>query len=244
MKKSLLIVSFISLFLLGGCNGSNLTGNNVSKDYPLEPYTELSVSSAFDVYVSKEARQMTISTDEAIMPYVIVETEGDRLIIRLKPLCVNFNGDMKVTIPFNPDLQKVDLSGASEFHSDIPMNARKMELELSGASDFYGSVFAEELDLEISGASSAYLEGQVGTLKIDLSGAGHIKEIVKGDRYALSCDNCTGSLSGASDAYIHCDGTLRLKLSGASDLYYTGNGDASGCTATGASEIVHETLVP
>jgi len=242
MKKSLLIVSFISLFLLGGCNGSNLTGNNVSKDYPLEPYTELSVSSAFDVYVSKEARQMTISTDEAIMPYVIVETEGDRLIIRLKPLRMNFGADMKVTIPYNLDLQKIILSGAADFHTDIPMNAKKMELELSGAADFYGSVFAEELDMDLSGASNTYLEGQVGTLKIDLSGAGHIQKIVNGNRYALSCDSCTGSLSGASDAYIHCDGTIRVKLSGASDLFYTGSGDASGCTATGTSEIVHEIL--
>ena len=101
---------------------------------------------------------------------------------------------------------------------------------------------ADELDLELSGASDATLEGQVVTLEINLTGASNIIEQVVGKRYALICDRCEGGMSGASNAYIHCDGSIKVSLSGGSELHYTGNASTSGSDCTGGSNIVHDVL--
>ena len=154
---------------------------------------------------------------------------------------------------------EVELSGASDFYCDI--DADEVDIDLSGASDFFGDILADEiemdltgaskikgyvetldLDLEMSGASEATFEGQVDMLKIDLSGASDIKKTINGNRYGFACDQCEGSLSGASNVYIHCDGTIKVNLSGGSELHYTGNAATSGCTSSGGSNVCHDLL--
>ena len=115
-------------------------------------------------------------------------------------------------------------------------------MDLSGSSSVKGNVTASELELDMSGASDAMLTGQVSTLKLGLSGASSLKRSIDGSHYAFVCDNCEGSMSGSSDAYIHCDGSITVSLSGASDLYYTGSAVTRGSSTSGSSNIVHDEL--
>lgn len=264
MKKCFAVLSVLVLFAFCGCNKITLSGNNITKEFSIEgSYTELSVENAFDVTVSDAVSQITITTDENVMPKVVVEKDGDKLKIHLKPLSINLGTDLelKVVLPYNADLTEVALSGASEFRSEYGLEGEKVEVDLSGASDFYcdinadeidmnlsgaskieGGVSATELDLDLAGASDATLTGQVATLKVDLSGASNIKKTVVDNRYGLVCDRCEGSLSGASNAYIHCDGTIKVGLSGASDLHFTGTAFTGDSSTSGASDIIHDEL--
>ena len=271
------------LFAFSGCNKFMLSGNNITNEFSINgSYTELVVEDAFDVTVSDAVDRITITTDENVMPKVLVEKDGDKLKIHLKPMSINLGTDLelKVVLPYNTDLKKVDLSGASEFHSEYGLEGETVEVDLSGASDFYCSIDADEvdidlsgasnfygdilaneidmdlsgssdikgtvdaldLDLELSGASKASLEGQVSTLEINLSGASDIVKNVVGSRYGLVCDYCEGTMSGASNAYIHCDGSIKVSLSGASDLHFTGNAFTADSNLTGGSNIFHDVL--
>jgi hypothetical protein len=279
MKKHLIILSTLVLFAFSGCQ--KFAGDPITKDFSfLGVYNALEVEDAFNVTVSEEATQVTITAGENIMPNVVVETVDSTLKIYLKGWHTNLGKDMTVILPYNFDLRSVDLSGASEFHSEYGLEGNKIEVELSGASDFYcdidadevdidlsgasnfiGEVFADEiemdltgssnikgyvealdLDLELSGASDATLEGQVDRLMINLSGASNIKKTINGNKYGFTCDQCEGTMIGASNAYIHCDGTIKVNLSGASDLYYTGNAVTTGSTTSGGSCIYHDVL--
>ena len=146
----------------------------------------------------------------------------------------NFHGNIEA------DEAKVNLSGSSDFVGDLIAN--KIEAELSGSSNIKGNVSATDLDLDMTGASDATLEGRVATLKIDLSGASNIIRRVVGNQYALSCDRCEGLMSGSSDAYIHCDGIIKVDLSGASDLHFTGAAFTGDSTVSGGSNIIHDVL--
>ena len=115
-------------------------------------------------------------------------------------------------------------------------------MDLSGASKIEGQISATDLDLELSGASEATLEGEVDNLEVILSGASDIIKKVVGSRYALVCDRCEGEISGASDAYIHCDGSIKVSLSGGSELHYTGNAATTGSECSGGSVISHDVL--
>ena len=295
MKKYLFVLSALVLFAFSSCQ--KFAGDPISKDFTVDgSYTALEVQDAFEVTVSDAATQVTVTAGEKVMPKVIVEIVGNTLKIRIKPMATLYGGELKAVIPYNADLTSVDLSGASEFHSEYGLEGQKFEVELSGASEFYsdvdadeikidlsgasnfhgdavadkvevhlsgssdffgdvladeidmellgsstieGNVSADELDLDMSGASDATLVGHVTQLKINLTGSSKITKKVVGNRYALACDNCEGTMSGASVAYIHCDGRICVDLSGASDLHYTGDGISSGCSTTsGGSSII------
>ncbi len=279
MKKHLIILSTLVLFAF--CSCSKFAGEPITKDFSISgAYNALEVEDAFDVTVSDLATQVTITAGEKVMPNVVVETVDSTLKIYLKGWHTNLGKDMTVILPYNAALASVDLSGASEFHSEYGLEGQKVEVELSGASDFYcdidaddvdidlsgasdfignvwadeiemalsgssnikGNVSADDLDVELSGPSDATLEGEVGTLKIDLSGGSNIMKKVVGSRYALVCDQCEGEMSGGSDAYIHCDGSIKVNLSGGSELHYTGNAATSGCTSSGGSNVCHDVL--
>ena len=259
MKKYLFVLSALVLFAFNSCQ--KFAGDPISKDFSIVgSYTELEVSNAFDVTVSDAVDVITVTVGENVMPMVVVEKVGDKLKIYCKPLTFS-PGEMKVTIPYNADLTSVDLSGASEFHSVYGLFGQKVEVELSGASDFYcsieadevdmnlsgasylrGNIDATELDLDMSGASNVNLMGFVTTLDIDLSGASSIEKTINGSSYGFECDVCKGEMSGGSDAYIHCNSIIKVNLSGASDLHYTGNADTTGSITTGGSEIIHDVL--
>lgn len=279
MKKYLFVLS--TLVLIAFCSCQKFAGDPITQDFSIEGvYTELEVEDAFEVTVSEAATQITVTAGEKIMPKVVVEIVDNTLKIHLKPLANNYGSDMKVILPYNADLTSVDLSGASEFHSEYGLEGEKVKVELSGASDFYcdvdadevkidmsgasgfygdiladeiemdlsgssdikGAVDALDLDLEMSGASDATFEGQVIDLKIDLTGASKIIKKVVRNRYALVCDKCEGSMSGSSDAYIHCDGTIKVNLSGGSELHFTGDAFTADSTTSGGSKISHDVL--
>ena len=279
MRKLLFIISTLVLFALGSCQ--KFAGDPVTQDFNVDgSYTELQVENGFDVTVSDVATAITITAGENVMPNVVVEKVGNQLRIRLKPMASSYGSEMKVILPHNAELADVDLSGASEFHSEFGLDGEKvdvelsgastfdcnisadeLEIDLSGASDFYGAIYADkidmdlsgaskingvvsatDLDLELSGASDATLEGEVNKLELNLSGASNIIEKVVGSRYALVCDRCEGSMSGGSNAYIHCDGSIKVSLSGGSELHYTGNAATTGSNCSGGSELSHDVL--
>lgn len=174
---------------------------------------------------------------------------------------VDLSGASEFRSEYGLEGQKVDveLSGASNFYCDIDADevdisisgasnsfgdiwADQIDMDLSGGSNINGNVAANDLDLELSGASNAKLLGQVGMLKVDLTGASNIVKQIVENRYGLVCDQCEGSITGASNAYIHCDGNIRVSLSGASDLHYTGDANTTGSTTSGASNIIKDTL--
>lgn len=277
MRKYLFIISTLVLFACGSCQ--KYAGDPVTQDFNIEgSYTELQVESGFVVTISDVATAISVTAGENVMPKVLVEKVGNKLRIHLKPMTNTYGSEMKVTLPYNADLTSVDLSGASEFHSehglsgekvdvemsgastfDCNISADELEIDMSGASDLFGGIDADEidmdlsgaskvegqvtateLDLEMSGGSDAILEGEVVKLELNLSGASSIIKKVVGSRYALVCDQCEGEMSGASDAYIHCDGSIKVNVSGGSELHYTGNAATTGCSCSGGSAISHD----
>lgn len=260
MKNVLIILSAFVLTLLCSCSKSD--GDPITKEFSINnTYTELNVSHAFEVTVSDAVSQVTVTAGDRIMPKVIVEEKNGKLTIRLKGWTVA-NGELKALIPNNPNLKDVDLSGASEFHSQHPIVAQEVYIDLSGSSNFYcdieaptvdmdlsgastikgGIVATSKLDLELSGSSDATLTGTVGTLDMELSGSSDLKEIVVDNHYGLVCNQCKCSISGSSSAYFHCDNSITGSVSGSSSLHYTGNASTSGCSISGSSNVVHDVL--
>ena len=209
--------------VLFGCN--KFTGESVTETFDIEnTYKELHIFNAINVVISNTAEEVTVIAGENLMPNVIIEEKGDILSIRLKDGTYFFNSVVKIELPVNPDLTVLSLSDASEFE---------------------GEINAENLTINLADASNAQLKGHIEKLTLNLTDASSIKKNIINDRYGLSCDECEVSMEDASDAYIHCNGRIKInKLSDASDLHYTGNAtitSAPGATSD-ASDIKKDIL--
>lgn len=222
MKYRIITLTFILSVLLG-CD-------KITRDYAIKfvdienTYKELHVSDAINVVISDTAEEVKVRAGKNLLPNVIIEEKGDILDIRLKDGTYFFNTAINIEVPVNPSLTKLDLSDAS---------------------DIRGEINAEDLIINLSDASDAILIGHVGKLTLNIEDASSIKKIIIHKRYGLSCDECEVSIEDASDAYIHCDGTIRIvELSGASDLHYTGNAEIilTGGTLSSSSDIKHDVL--
>ena len=170
MRKHLFILSTLVLFAFCSCN--KFAGDPVTQNFNIEgSYTELQVENAFEVTVSDAVNQITVTAGENVMPNVIVEKIGNKLRIHLKALTNAYGSDLKVVIPYNADLTCVDLSGASEFHSEYGLDGERIEVELSGASEFYCDLYANEVEVDLSGASEFFGDIDADDIDVDLSGA-------------------------------------------------------------------------
>ena len=132
MKKHIFILYTLVLFAF--CSCSKDPGETITKTISIDgSYNKLQVENAFDVTVSDTASLLYITTGENVMSKVVVELDDNELKIYLKPFTGYFDTDMKVVIPYNADLTHIELSGASEFHSEFGLKGKKIEVELSGA---------------------------------------------------------------------------------------------------------------
>lgn len=265
MNKHFAILAVLISSVLFGCNVDVVVdpGTPIDKEFLIAGgYDALDVSNSFDVFVDANATAVTVTAGENIMSRVIVEQVGGELKIYCKPQVVSVNGGfLKAVIPYSSALKNVTISGASGVDTPYPVvdnnvtikasgasrfqgniSANEIEIDLSGASRITGSITADDLELELSGASVADIKGQADNLKLSFSGASLNKENAVLQHYGLECTRCTGSISGASKAYIHCLNDIDVSLSGASALHYTGDAVTSDCSTSGASNIVHDRL--
>ncbi len=73
------------------------------------------------------------------------------------------------------------------------------------------------LEIQVNGGSDINLTGSAGTLRLKASGGSDFKG------KSLKVQDAEIDVNGASDARIFVVGELRVKASGASDVYYKGN---------------------
>lgn len=238
MKKSLaltLIAFFITIAFFG-CDLNKIIGSGVivtvEKDFT--DFSRLDISYAFECDITRSDSYSTVlRVDDNIVEYLNVIKEGDTLKIYLDPNYTYEDVTLEADITM-PDLEAVDLSGASEAVVTGFDFEHIFEVELSGASSVTGSMNLGMVKFDLSGASEITLEGYGGDLDIDASGASIL------NLADLISDNANVTLSGASEATINITGTLNYYLSGASMLYYYGNpniGDNELSDASAAEDL-------
>jgi hypothetical protein len=255
MKRLLagLAVLLVLPLLFVGC--SKNYGPVTSKNYEFTDFTRVEISSAFEVeIIQSNAWSITIEAQEQLFENLNVVKTGDTLEINLKWAWGDWvsswgfkRAKARITMP---DLTGLNLSGASKgsitgfksaHDADIlvsgastlkmDIEAAGTELVVSGASRIDGSVKATNLRMEISGASRVTLSGSADDLIVEASGASTVA--LEG----LPAQDIDIELSGASRGTVSPGNTMKVNLSGASNLTYMGNPELEAIEISGASTI-------
>jgi hypothetical protein len=233
MRRTLLIL-IAGLLMLGAQAQKTVIHDANAELRPVKGYHGIEVSSAINLYLSQgdEETVAVSAPDIQLRDRIKTEVVDGILKISLEGKRWSMGSTkLKAYVSFTT-LDKLMASGASDIFVDGVITGENLFIDLSGASDFKGAINVKELQLDQSGASDAHITGAVsGTATIHSSGASDVKG------YDLVIQNCEVHASGASDIRLTVNKELSAEVSGASSVYYKGEGTIRESHASGASTV-------
>lgn len=245
MSRLLLVTAACAMVLLAGCCGlpdlvvggigQTVTGsgNLITVEKPLEDFSRVDVSHAFQAEVIQgDTYSVVITIDDNLEQYLVVEQVGDTLRVGLEQdrlLGLN-NTTLKARVTM-PTLTGVNASGASRVKISGFASSKNLDVEVSGASALEGDIDAGDVRVEASGASRVDLTGQGQDGRIGASGASQVHM----GNFRLT--NVDVEASGASQAEVYASGVLNADASGASTVRYSGNPTLGQVESSGAGRV-------
>lgn len=262
MKKIIaglaLIVIIGMITSLAACNEIHriVGSNNIeTRDFDYTDFNSVEISHAFTVEIVKsDTYQVQVTLNDNLFDYLDISRSGNTLIIKMNSLSSFIHTTQRVKISM-PDLENLDISGASQgtvtgFDAAAALSLEvsgasrldisglktlgSTDIEVSGASRLTGSLVTTGGNFRISGASTLELTGSSTGVKLEVSGASRANL----PHFPIVDASATGT--GASNATIDVSGSLDIELSGASRLTYSGNPNLGTVDVSGSSTLSHQ----
>lgn len=227
------------------------SGKMVTQEFAFSDFARIEVQSAFEVTVRQgDDYQVTIEVDEAAVPYLRVEQQGDTLQISLAPM-VNTMGNLRLRAEVTlPALRSLAASGASQVALSGFSSDNALDIRASGASGVRGAIDGGDAQIEASGASEVTLKSTLqdvaieatGASKVTLSGVGRNVTVTAAgaspvDLAEFPVTDAALRATGASKVVVKPSGTLDADVSGASNVTYIGSPTLGNINTTGASTV-------
>jgi hypothetical protein len=233
--KRLLLAAPLAL-LLTSCHffmGERISGNGhiTTRQREVGSFNSVDVSGSVKVHIRQDAStSVKLETDENLMEYMEVFTEGNTLVIRSKQ---GFNLDPSkdiIAYVSAPSYKDIDVSGACDIIGDGAITGSdELHLSVSGSGGITMQVNLPKLNTEISGSGSIQLTGQATDFKAEVSGSGDVK------CFDLVTDNTSLDISGGADVEVNVNKQLTIESSGSSSVQYKGNASVSQNTSGSGS---------
>jgi hypothetical protein len=211
--KKITILFFACMVLVAGCRWVGIRGNgNIKTDErTISAFADIDAGGAFQIEWQNGAPALRITTDENLLPYIENNVSGDTLRLRTREQIWPTQG-VKVLIS-SPTRNGARISGAVKLTAN----------QLSGPKFVF----------EATGASEVKLDGSVDQLLADMTGASELNASSLQTRIAEI------STTGAADAEIAVSETLKVAITGAGKVTYSGNPKTIEKHGTGAGSIKH-----
>ncbi len=197
-------------------------------------FTSVKVSNGIQLYLSKaDTEAIAISAvQKSYRDGIKTEIENGELHIFYEgeKSWIGRNRKLSVYVAYK-SIEYITASSASNIIVAGIMDLPYLNIKLSGASDFKGQINIASLNVKCSGASDMKLSGTAKNMNIECSGASDVYA------YELIVDNCTVKASGASDVNITANIEITANASGASNIFYKGDGELKEKNISGASII-------
>lgn len=249
--------SFIALVCLLSVGVAN--GQVKKEERKVESFSKISVSNAIDVeYTQDKKISVTVEADESIIGLLSTEVKNGTLYVKMKEELRNNSGRNKKRKVYlsAPLLDKVQISGASDFYAakmemdtDFQLNAsgasdtkishlsaRSVNINISGASDFDGKeiTLKDKINLNASGASDTKIDNLEASNSAAITISGGSDCIIK----KIKTKKGELSASGGSDATLNFvdSGKVSANATGGSDVVLSGKVDGVNLACSGASD--------
>jgi hypothetical protein len=213
MKKITIVFLAACVVLAVGCHWVGVHGNGRIKtdERPASAFANIDVRGAFTIEWQSGTPSLRIITDENLLPYIDSNVSGDTLHLRTREQIRPTHG-IRVVIS-SPTRAGARISGA------VKLDAKQLS----------GPRFA----LESRGASRVSLDGNIDELLADMTGASELAAS------ALQTKTAEISTTGAGNAEVVVAETLKVVITGAGKVQYSGNPPTIEKHISGAGSVRH-----
>ena len=214
MKKITIVFLAASILLAAGCHWVGIRGNGHIKtdERPVSAFANIDMSGAFTIEWQSGTPSLRITTDENLLSYIDSDVSAETLHLRTREQIRPTHG-VRVVIS-SPTRTGARTTGA------VKLDAKQLS----------GTRFA----LESRGASRVSLEGNIDELLVDMTGA---SELAASN---LQTKVSEISTTGAADAEISVAEKLKVAITGAAKITYSGNPATIEKHISGAGSIRHK----
>jgi len=214
MRKILIVLLAGCVALVVGCHLPGIRGNGRIKteERPIATFANVDASGAFEIEWQNGAPAVRVTTDENLLPHIENNVSEDTLHLRSREHLWPTHGI------------KVVISSPTRAGGKIRGAVKLIVKQLSGP------IFA----LESKGASEVSLDGSVDRLLVDMTGASQLAAA------GLQAKTAEISTTGAGDAEVAVTDTLKVVITGAGKVTYSGNPPTIKKQITGAGSIRHK----
>jgi len=213
MKKITIVFLAVCSVSATACHWVGIRGNGDIKtdERPVSAFANIDVRGAFTIEWQSGQPSLRITTDENLLPYINSNVSGDTLHLRTREQIRPTHG-VRVIIS-SPTRAGARISGA------VKLAAKQLS----------GSRFA----LEARGASRVSLEGNIDQLLADMTGA---SKLAANELHTKTAEIST---TGAGDAEIAVAETLKVVITGAGKVQYSGDPPTIEKHISGAGSVRH-----
>jgi len=211
------------------------SGNITKQEFSFSNYNILDVKNAFEVNLtfSDNEEKIEIEANENLYQYINVEENSNTLFISFQDY-VEVEGS--ATLIANITTKEVSgyfARGAVSIALQNKLIADEVKIELIGACYFTGEMEVNKIEALLIGATKLDISGNANSFYVVAEGASSIKN------YDFIVKYLNLNLSGASNTNLTITEEMDIIASGASILYYKGDGVIKSQILTGASQIIH-----
>ena len=223
MKNSLvkiICLSFI-LYLFIGINHSYSqiikgNGNVITQERSVSAFRSIVATGSFELFLVKGDKQnVQIVADENLHNLFISNVRNETLDLQIVGE-VKRAKELKVYVTF-VNLHNLIAIGAVDVRTDTTIQTNSLDIFVSGVSSVKINLNTENLIFEITDGAYAYLQGNTENFDIRITDEAEL------NAFNLAAKKCNVKISGYSDAKISVEEELKLRVTGAGNLYYKGN---------------------
>jgi len=213
MRKIPIVLLAGCVVVVVGCHLPGVRGNGQIKteERQVGAFANLDAGGAFEIEWESGSPALRITTDENLLPYIENNVSDDTLRLHTREHVWPTHG-IKVVIS-SPTRTGGRTRGA------VKLTVKQLS----------GRTFA----LESKGASEISLDGKVDRLLVDMTGASQLAAD------GLQAKTAEISTTGAGDAEVAVTDTLKVVITGAGKVTYSGNPATINKQITGAGSIRH-----
>ena len=207
-------------------------GNVTTKTVNTSDYDAIEGVGSMDVHLQKGTEgNITVTTDDNLHEYIIVEVKDNRLVVKIKKnTYLKTNKGIHVTVPFQ-DISKVALVGSGDIDSKDTVKADNLKVYVTGSGDVVLDVEANTLRAKVAGSGDMKLSGTTRDLEVSVAGSGDFHG------FALSAQNTEASVAGSGDVKVIANNSIKARVSGSGDIVYKGNPEHSDTKTSGSGDI-------
>jgi len=239
MKTKVFLLAILGLgFIFTSCEKDDFNVVPSTKvtttNFSASNISQLDVSDVFKVYVSfsETEESVQVEASENIHHLIEMSQSGNKLIVGLqKNSRISGTPVLNVYIK-TATLSKVKAEGAASIEFENLLETSLLDMEITGAAKVSGNIEVDDLVAKLLGAAKLDISGYSDSFDINAEGAS------KMTGFDFTCNTLKTDLAGGSDISLVVNQKLDVTASGASKVYFKGNGIIENQNLKDASGIV------